>query len=263
MTKARRKSTLCFNCETPLTSGENFCPNCGQENHSRQASTKLLIQDFIDTYLSFDSKLFMTVTPLIFGPGTLTKEYLDGKRVKFVPPIRLFIFLSFLYFGISVVLGDGNGFDVQVNDSGNMAQKEFTALFQRNVNLMIMLFVPLHALIVMLFFRSNERKFYVNFFVFTLHLFSFLFVLGIIMRLVAIPLDAFISDENIHGIVALTLQLFLIGYLLFYSIKALKVTFEKSHTILRFIATLVTSIALFSLTFIAYIFLLVQFVQVD
>ena len=106
MPKLRRKSSVCYNCGEQLVNSENYCPNCGQENHNRQASTSLLIKDFVDTCLSFDSKLFMTMRPLLFQPGTLSKEYLDGKRVKFVPPIRLFIFLSFLYFGISLVIGD-------------------------------------------------------------------------------------------------------------------------------------------------------------
>ena len=117
MPKLRRKSSVCYNCGEQLVNSKNYCPNCGQENHSRQASTSLLIKDFVDTYLSFDSKLFMTMRPLLFQPGTLSKEYLDGKRVKFVPPIRLFIFLSFLYFGISLVIGGSNGFDVSVNNT--------------------------------------------------------------------------------------------------------------------------------------------------
>ncbi len=258
MPKLRRKSSVCYNCGTQLVNGENFCPNCGQENHSKQASTKLLIKDFVDTYLSFDSKLFITMRPLMFQPGTLTQEYLDGKRAKFVPPIRLFIFLSFLYFGVSFLIGEGNGFNVTLNNTNLTNQSEFAELFQRNINLMILLFTPLHALVLMLFFRSKDRLYYVNFFVFTLHLFSFFFTLGIVMRLLLTPISYLIENDNISQTLATILQVALIIYILIYSIVALKRTFNKRNSILRFLGTFILAIGLFFLTFIGYLALLIQ-----
>lgn len=257
MSKLRRKSSVCYNCGTQLVNGENYCPNCGQENHSKQASTRLLIKDFIDTYLSFDSKLFVTMRPLMFQPGTLTKEYLDGKRSKFVPPIRLFIFLSFLYFGVSYLIGEGNGFTVSMNNTEVTDQSKFGDAFQRNINLMILLFTPLHALVIMLFFRSKDRVYYVNFFVFTLHLFSFFFTLGILLRILMLPIE-FIENDTAYNAFASVIQVGLIIYILIYSVMALKRTFNKNYTIPRFIGTLLLSMGLFFLTFVGYLFLLIQ-----
>ena len=263
MSRVRRKSSSCYNCETPLLNGENYCPNCGQENNSKQASTRQLLMDFVDTYLSFDSKLFMTIRPLLFKPGQLTKEYLDGKRAKYVPPIRLLIFLSFFYFGVSYLIGEGNGFNVSLDNTSNEDRAKFTELFQRNINLVILVFVPIHALIVMLFFRSKERSYYVNFFVFTLHLFSLLFILGIFLRTILIPFDQLVADESVGSIVASVIQLALLIYLAYYSVKSLKVIFAKKNTILRFIATLLISVVLFFATFIGYLAILMQLFEIN
>ncbi|XOV65919.1 MAG: DUF3667 domain-containing protein [Fluviicola sp.] len=263
MPKLRRKSTVCYNCETQLLNGENYCPNCGQENHSKQASTRLLIKDFVDTYLSFDSKLFISMRPLLFQPGKLTQEYLDGKRVRFVPPIRLFIFLSFLYFGVSYIMGGDNGFNISLNNNDLTGQSELGEIFQRNINLMILLFTPLHALVVMIFFRSKERSFYVNFFVFTLHLFSFFFTLGILIRLIFLPISIGIEDSLISDIVVLIIQIVLLVYIAWYSIIALKRTFNKKYTILRYAGTVVLALILFLFSFVAYLFVLVQFVPLE
>jgi len=262
MPKPRRKSTVCYNCGTHLLNNENYCPNCGQENHSKQASTRQLLKDFFDTYLSFDSKLFITVRPLLFSPGALTRDYLDGKRVRFVPPIRLFIFLSFVYFGITFLTGDGD-INIIVDESDKNNSAAFMALFRQNVNLLFIVFTPIHALLLMLLFRSKKRRFYVNFFVFTLHLFSFIFLLGIIINLLNLPFKSIIeSNESVMNIL-IVIEIAIALYVIYYSVKSLMVAFEKRFTILRFMAMLVLSITFFILTFLAFVFVLIRIAPFD
>lgn len=98
MGKKRRKRLGCPNCGTQLTEEMNYCHNCGQENHIRRATMKLLANDFFSSYFSVDSKLFRSLRYLLFSPSFLSLEYLNGKIEAYLRPIRLYIFISFTFF---------------------------------------------------------------------------------------------------------------------------------------------------------------------
>jgi len=57
-----------------------------------------LANDFIDDFFTLDSRLFKTIIPLLFKPGFLTLEYNKGRRVKYLPPLRMYLVLSVLIF---------------------------------------------------------------------------------------------------------------------------------------------------------------------
>jgi hypothetical protein len=93
----RRKKSYCFNCKTSLGTEDNFCRKCGQENHDKKVSLKLLIKDFLGDYLTFDSKIWRSLKLLCFSPGQLTLLYSEGKITDYVRPIRLMLFMSLIY----------------------------------------------------------------------------------------------------------------------------------------------------------------------
>lgn len=90
----------CLNCGEELKPADKFCNNCGQNNRSSRISVKELFNEFLGDYFTFDSKLFRSIYPLLFKPGFLTNEYISGKRVKYIPPLRMYIFISIIYFFI-------------------------------------------------------------------------------------------------------------------------------------------------------------------
>ncbi len=79
----------CPNCDQPIK--ENFCPACGQPATDYRASLGRLIKDFFSDYLHLESRLFRTVIPLLIKPGFLTREYMDGRRQRYIRPIRLYL----------------------------------------------------------------------------------------------------------------------------------------------------------------------------
>lgn len=87
---------LCENCEQPVN-GE-FCSACGQSLDSTLKYFWVVILHLLDDILSFDSRASRTLWPLIFRPGFLTKEYFAGRRVHYVPPLRLYLFISIVFF---------------------------------------------------------------------------------------------------------------------------------------------------------------------
>lgn len=99
-----RKDKTCLNCNYVVES--NFCPNCGQENSEPKQSFHYLFTHFIEDLTHYDGSFWKTVKYLLFHPGRLTREYLEGKRKKFVPPVKLYIFISFITFFIPTILPD-------------------------------------------------------------------------------------------------------------------------------------------------------------
>jgi hypothetical protein len=89
----------CLNCKTPL-SGQ-YCANCGQRARSRLISLWELITDAFGDLFELDSRLWRTLIPLFARPGVLTKDYLEGRRVRFMPPFRTYLVLSIIFFLIA------------------------------------------------------------------------------------------------------------------------------------------------------------------
>jgi hypothetical protein len=85
----------CANCQTPLTG--NFCHACGQRAHVHH-SLLHLGEEFLHGLLHFDAKGWRTVPMLVAKPGKLTREYIDGKRTRYVSPLALFLFMVFFMF---------------------------------------------------------------------------------------------------------------------------------------------------------------------
>jgi hypothetical protein len=88
----------CPNCEAVLTG--HFCANCGQEAFLHHASTREFLHEFVGHYVALEGKLLGTVMRLLFRPGALTLEYIRGRRVRFVQPLRLYLTLSLIFFAL-------------------------------------------------------------------------------------------------------------------------------------------------------------------
>lgn len=92
------KQNNCTNCGNPLAATDNYCAICGQENRDVYVSFGQLLKDFFHNYFSFDSRLGRSLEPFFAQPGTLTNEFMDGKRMKYINPIRLYIIISLIHF---------------------------------------------------------------------------------------------------------------------------------------------------------------------
>ncbi len=87
---------LCDNCQSELDGP--FCGTCGQPEQSMIRFFGSVIMHFLDDIFGFDSRAGRTLFPLIFRPGFLTNEYIRGRRVHYVPPVRLYFFMSIVFF---------------------------------------------------------------------------------------------------------------------------------------------------------------------
>ncbi|HEX6929514.1 MAG TPA: DUF4286 family protein, partial [Gammaproteobacteria bacterium] len=103
---------ICGNCHSPVPG--RFCVNCGQEDRTYLMTLGELLHDFIGDLFNYDSRFLHTMQPLLLRPGWVTLEYLRGRRQKYLPPVRMYIFASLLFFFVAALLTTGE-FSDEVN----------------------------------------------------------------------------------------------------------------------------------------------------
>lgn len=86
----------CANCGAELIG--KFCANCGQRDRQRLPTVFEMMGEFLGDVFEYDSRLWRSVGPLLFRPGLLTREYIQGRRVRFLPPVRMYLVVSILFF---------------------------------------------------------------------------------------------------------------------------------------------------------------------
>ncbi|MFD2099465.1 DUF3667 domain-containing protein [Flagellimonas iocasae] len=88
----------CLNCGHPLDASDKYCPNCSQANSTKKLTLKDFMDEFFSGLINYDSRLLKTLSALLARPGTITKDYVNGKRVTYTNPFRFLLSLAFLYF---------------------------------------------------------------------------------------------------------------------------------------------------------------------
>ena len=151
-----REASHCRNCGA-VVRGE-FCADCGQREGIADQRFLEVARDLASDFIEFDSRFWRTLFPLVLRPGVLSAEYFDGRRARYLPPLRLYLVLSFclfLYFsfaastglvpttatddnpaGLSVVVPeqeapDPNEFDIELGFSGEDSPQWLQTLEQR------------------------------------------------------------------------------------------------------------------------------------
>ena len=89
----------CLNCGTALRG--QYCGSCGQRARGRLISLWELLQDAFGDLFELDSRLWRTLIPLLARPGRLTLDYLEGRRARYMPPFRMYLVLSVIFFVVA------------------------------------------------------------------------------------------------------------------------------------------------------------------
>ncbi|WP_190811393.1 DUF3667 domain-containing protein [Flagellimonas sp. S3867] len=92
------RGTECRNCGHLLDISDKYCPNCSQANSTKKLGLKDFWDEFFSSLINYDSKLLKTLYSLLVKPGTITKDYIKGKRIAYTNPFRFLLSLAFLYF---------------------------------------------------------------------------------------------------------------------------------------------------------------------
>lgn len=268
----------CENCGS-LLQGE-FCHRCGQEVIHNRRFFGGVILDLLNTFFSYDSKVNRTFLPLFFKPGFLTREYMAGRRARYILPFRLYLFSSVFCFILLSLQNDLLRFEVAPESS---AQQDETILedsisFESDTELspelkvkleklsdktarelvnmtieatpkVLLLLMPIMALILKLLYLRS-RVFFVDHFVMVLHCQSFLFLI-LSLALLLSPLSA-VLPEIFSQSLDIVKGVFLL-WSLSYLPMALKRVYRQSTslTVVKYLCLLIIYGALSILTIVA------------
>ena len=120
-----REDKTCLNCNYVVEN--RYCPNCGQENSDTRKTFYELFVHFFEDLTHYENSFWKTIRNLILKPASLTKEYLSGKRMSYLAPIRLYIFISFVtFFIISLMPNDEEENHSHKSKSENLKNKSET-----------------------------------------------------------------------------------------------------------------------------------------
>jgi hypothetical protein len=116
MTAPAGQVVACANCGRSFSG--RFCPDCGQDLEDIRRPFAEIARDLLGDFFAFDARLWRTLVPLFTRPGQLTVDYVEGRRARYVPPLRLYVFAGFVYFTIVAIGGGGpfGGFAVETED---------------------------------------------------------------------------------------------------------------------------------------------------
>lgn len=89
--------TSCKNCEEEYEIGFSFCPHCGQKTDD-DLTLGVLFYNTISNYFSFDARFLKGFIPLMFKPGFLPKKFIEGKRLVYLHPGQMYLFVAFIFF---------------------------------------------------------------------------------------------------------------------------------------------------------------------
>ena len=152
----------CLNCKTSLNLKRTYCSICGQPTLNLHQSFMTIAFQALHELLDIDGRLFNTLKILLFSPGRLSKEYTEGRRARYTPPLRMYLVISLLFFVIASM--------TQTMTSENNLRIAFmlfpVGMLEQVPKLMIVM-LPIYALLIQLF---NRKSFYVFNLIFALHI---------------------------------------------------------------------------------------------
>ena len=325
MSKSKiRNDKTCLNCR--YVTANRFCPNCGQENTDTRKTFHHLFIHFFEDLTHYENAFCLSIKNLLFKPATLTKEYLSGKRLSYLAPVRLYIFISFITFLLitifpretsssekkvekEVVITTKNksfqnntprndsiinsqtdskdenqifnfGYEsvkqldsiqkhapeseklsdfsywinkkiqtVKENNTQGEIIEKFINSFTHNLPKVLFVFMPTFAFFLWLF-HNKKRWYYFDHGIFTLHYFSFLLLLFLLLFLINNGFSLF-SESSLVSFLQITINFIGIGWMVYYFFPA----HHRFYGETRFISFLKSSL-LFFINFILIIIIL-------
>jgi hypothetical protein len=268
----------CKNCHAPLSG--RFCANCGQAANVHVPTTLELMHELLEGLTHSDSRLWRTLTDLWFRPGKLTEEFIAGRRVAYLPPFRLYLIASILFFLLAslmqtrAVVGQFDSSTHSVtpitscDDANfNTFAREHPAWTQRiqhacraimsdqGENLLrvafstmpkaMFIFLPLIALLNMLMYWRPRHR-YAEHLLFFVHLHAMYFSVASVMILTLAAADAWPKLQGTSGV----LNTLLGWFLPIYTVLALRRVFKRRwfNTVLKAAGLYVVYMVVFALT---------------
>ena len=254
VTKKYRPETNCLNCGAEVTG--KFCSECGQENVDSHENFFHLVGHYTADFFHFESKIPRSVILLLTKPGFLTNEYWQGRRIRYIHPLRLFLFVSVLFVASAafyhqhfrksertvVIIAGKQAAEKQIY--AERVKKDIEELqrlmlvgtdrFFNDLKYISFFMLPIYAFVFQALYR-RQKRFYIHHLVYTLHLQSFGYAVVAVAMLIP-----FLSRHSIRIVQWATVLLLLV-----YMAQSLRYLYRQSwpKTILK--SVIATSLLFF------------------
>lgn len=249
-TPERIRTEACLNCGS--LNVEQFCANCGKKAQATKQPLRVFLSDAVETLFNIDSRIFKTLKDLFRYPGKLTSEYIAGKRATYLPPLRIYISISVVYFLLAQLINSETILFVNFTLDEESSDLNLAEVIQ---TAMIFL-VPVMAGIISLFYRKR-KAFYVEYLIFAMHIHSIWFVLFSFELAIGHAGTIFLENSSalISNVVAVMAELFQVLSMIYLVISIKKVYQQKwLITVLKSLAILFLYLLTLGLvTFLAFI----------
>jgi len=159
----------CYNCGEKVAG--KFCSSCGQQHVPSSRPIKIYLNEAFESLFNFDNRIFKTIKELFLQPGLVTINYIKGKRGRYVPPFKIYLSISLIYFFVLSVVETSKFLFITIEGLDKTAQS-----FAGFLQYAMFFLVPVFAWIVQLTQR-NKKKYYVEHLTFALHLHAVWFIL--------------------------------------------------------------------------------------
>ncbi len=119
LTPAALEPRKCLNCGAPISGAH--CSQCGQAGDVHVLSMREVAGDVTHSLLHLDSRAWRTLRLLVRRPGELTREFVAGRHQSYLPPFRLYLGISILYFALTALLPDSSIVSMNPDDKAKAA----------------------------------------------------------------------------------------------------------------------------------------------
>lgn len=108
-------ATTCLNCGATLPGA--FCPACGQKAQAARQPVGTLVRETFTEMFGLDGRFWRSVGALLVRPGHLTREYVAGRRMRYLRPLRLYLTSTLAFFFLLSVLDPAGRLERQLAES--------------------------------------------------------------------------------------------------------------------------------------------------
>ncbi len=129
-----RHDKTCLNCKHVVD--RRFCGNCGQQNIETRQTFHHLFIHFFEDLTHYENSFWKTIRNLLLKPASLSQEYLAGKRMSYLAPVRLYIFISFItFFLIAIIPSSSTDEELLIGEKREYTQADLPYKYSQSTSL--------------------------------------------------------------------------------------------------------------------------------
>lgn len=175
--------TRCLNCGTVV--GGQFCSECGQPASTRRLQTSEVFVEIAKKISNLDSRVWNTVIGLTTHPGRVCRDYVEGKRIGYVPPLRYCmvvlatVILWYAFIGVDLATASPD-FGFETSEKTRAVRQVVGTYVAKHLNVVVIAAIPIYAAIVALLFRRSGMN-YAEVVAFVLYVMAHIMLLALML----------------------------------------------------------------------------------